>query len=99
LNNPEILDTIVYYLRTNPNLKIELHYHGSCKSSSKNYWDYLTKRQAERCRHYIISKGIDENRITALGKGINNLIVDCNCRECLEKAINQNHRLEVIRIE
>ena len=99
LNNPEILDTIASYLKANPNLKVELHYHGSCNSSSKAYWDHSTKRQAKGCMYYLISKGIDEKRIRAFGKGINNLITDCNCGECSENELYQNHRLEVIKIE
>lgn len=99
LNNPNILDTIVTYLKTNPYSKIELHYHGSCNSYSKAYWNYLTKNQAEGCMYYLISKGIDEKRIKAFGKGINDLITDCNCRECSEKDFYQNHRLEVIKTE
>lgn len=99
LNNPEILDTIVSYLKTYPSTNIELHYHGSCRSSSTSYWNDFTEIRAYVCKEYIVSKGIDETRITAIGKGIDDLIVDCNCKECSEEDFIRNHRLVIIKTE
>lgn len=99
LNNSEILDTIANYLIANPNINIELHYHASCRSSSKAYWDNYTNRKSSGCKYYIVSKGVDEKRITSLGKGFSELIVDCICGECSLEELNTNQRLEVVRIK
>ena len=99
LNNPEILDTIVSYLFSEPTAKIALHYHGSCKLSSSSYWNHHTQNQADGCMGYIISKGINSNRITAIGKGFTDLINDCHCRDCSEGEFEKNHRLEVVKLE
>jgi OOP family OmpA-OmpF porin len=63
-----VLDTLVTVLKDNPKIKVELASHTDWIGSDK-YNDKLSQARAQACVDYIISKGINESRISAKGYG------------------------------
>jgi outer membrane protein OmpA-like peptidoglycan-associated protein len=63
-----VLDTLVIVLKDNPKIKVELASHTDSIGSTK-YNDKLSQERAQSCVDYIISKGVEQNRIYAKGYG------------------------------
>ena len=78
------LDKLVDLLKRNPGIKIELGSHTDCRGSSA-YNEKLSQKRAESAVEYIITQGIDKNRITAKGYGekvpVNNCVDGVKCSE------------------
>lgn len=68
------LDKLVTILNDNPPIKIELSSHTDARGEAA-YNQELSKRRAESAVAYIISQGIDPNRIKAKGYGESQLII------------------------
>jgi len=64
----EILDKIIDLLNLNDNLKIELSSHTDSRGND-NYNLRLSQARAQSCVDYMISKGIDKDRLIAIGYG------------------------------
>ncbi|MGI9541838.1 MAG: OmpA family protein, partial [Cyclobacteriaceae bacterium] len=62
------LDKLVRFLNDNPEIKIELGSHTDSKGPD-TYNMNLSSRRAESAVNYVISNGIDKNRIRARGYG------------------------------
>ena len=62
------LGKLVSFLQANPQAEIELSGHTSSEGDC-NYNVSLSYRRVKACRDYIVSKGIDEGRISAIGFG------------------------------
>lgn len=62
------LDKLVRFLKDNPEIKIELGSHTDSRGGDEYNRD-LSQRRAESAVSYIISQGIDKNRIRARGYG------------------------------
>ncbi|MCY7349966.1 MAG: OmpA family protein [Cytophagaceae bacterium] len=71
--SPE-LDKIVQILKDNPQIKLELGSHTDVRGSDA-YNEDLSQRRAKSAVDYIISRGIEPNRITAKGYGERQLII------------------------
>ncbi|HEY8401041.1 MAG TPA: OmpA family protein [Cytophagaceae bacterium] len=65
---------IVELLNNNPDIKIELSSHTDERGSA-NYNRNLSQKRAQSAVNYIISKGIDKDRLTAKGYGEDKPIV------------------------
>jgi peptidoglycan-associated lipoprotein len=70
----EELDKLVTILKDNPTLKIELSSHTDARDTD-SYNLKLSQNRAKSAVDYIISKGIDAERLTARGYGETKLIV------------------------
>jgi outer membrane protein OmpA-like peptidoglycan-associated protein/tetratricopeptide (TPR) repeat protein len=87
------LNRLVTILKENP-LNIELGSHTDCRASDQ-YNLQLSQRRAESAVDYIISQGINRDRITAKGYGETQLINKCKDRvPCTEDEHQQNRRTE-----
>lgn len=64
------LDKIVKIMKENPSIKIELGSHTDSRGTAE-YNERLSDRRAKASADYIISKGIDPNRISGKGYGEN----------------------------
>jgi peptidoglycan-associated lipoprotein len=64
----EELDKLVKILKDNPNIRIELSSHTDSRGSEA-YNQELSQRRAESAVEYIISQGIDRDRLVARGYG------------------------------
>jgi len=67
---------------------------------SETYNQKLSERRAMAVREYLIGKGIDGNRLRAVGKGEANPVVECNQkgRAQLIACLEPNRRVEVDQI-
>ena len=91
------LDKLIVILRDNPNISIELSSHTDDRASV-NYNQNLSQRRAESAVSYILSKGIDDNRITARGYGESQLII-LNAETEDEHQINRRTEFKVTSYE
>lgn len=68
------LDKVVAILKNNPAITIELGAHTDARGDDVNN-QILSEKRAQASADYIISKGIDASRITAVGYGESKLLV------------------------
>lgn len=64
----EILDELYDFLVLNNNLIVEINSHTDSRGSD-TYNMSLSERRAKSCVDYLISKGVEENRLKAIGYG------------------------------
>lgn len=62
------LDRVAEYMTHKPKLKIEISGHTDNVGDPKSNQS-LSQRRADACRAYLIKKGIDQGRVTAVGYG------------------------------
>jgi len=65
------LDTLVYLLKENPTVAIELMSHTDCRGNDADNI-VLSQKRAQSVVDYLISKGIQQGRLTAKGYGEKN---------------------------
>jgi peptidoglycan-associated lipoprotein len=95
-------DSVVSVLKRFPRIRIELGSHTDCRASHA-YNDTLSQKRADSAVAYIVSKGIDPERIVAKGYGERDLrIKKCACdltdpgnRICTEAEHQLNRRTTV----
>ncbi len=89
------LDDLFTILQTFPSLIIELSSHTDSRGN-ETYNQKLSQARAESAKSYLVSRGIDPQRITAVGYGESQL--RNNCRDgvkCSEAEHHVNRRTEV----
>jgi peptidoglycan-associated lipoprotein len=94
------IDKLVKILKENPEIKIELSSHTDSRGADA-YNKKLSQKRAESAVAYIVSKGIDQNRIVAKGYGESQPLNKCtNGVKCTEEEYQFNRRTEfkVIKI-
>ena len=91
------LDKLVQVLNDNPSIKIELGSHTDARATEV-YNLRLSQKRAESAINYIVSKGIDRNRLTAKGYGESELIIE-NAKTEAEHQINRRTEFKVLEIE
>lgn len=90
-----VLDSLVFILRNNPTLVIELASHTDSRAAA-DYNITLSQKRAQACVNYLIEKGIQRNRLVALGYGESHLVNDCaDGVECSEEEHQQNRRTTI----
>ncbi|CAM4104108.1 OmpA family protein [Zobellia nedashkovskayae] len=91
------LDKLVSVMKEFPTIVIKVESHTDSRGT-KSYNEYLSDKRAKSTRDYIISQGIDANRIeSATGYGENRLLNDCNgSLPCSEADHLLNRRSEFI---
>ncbi|WP_225901798.1 OmpA family protein [Zobellia barbeyronii] len=91
------LDKLVSVMKEFPTIVIKVESHTDSRGT-KSYNEYLSDKRAKSTRDYIISQGIDANRIeSATGYGENRLLNDCNgSSPCSEADHLLNRRSEFI---
>ena len=94
-----VLDSMVTLLKNNPNINIEMSSH--CDSRATDEYNLtLSEKRAKETVKYLISKGIDKNRLQAKGYGETMLVNKCaNDVECTDEEHQQNRRTEFKVIE
>lgn len=85
------LDELAENLKLNPNIRIELASHTDCRGTSA-YNEELSQKRAQSAVEYLISKGIEANRLTAKGYGENVPEATCACSRCTEEEHQLNRR-------
>tara|TARA_R110002049_G_scaffold1498_5_gene11641 strand:- start:3014 stop:4933 length:1920 start_codon:yes stop_codon:yes gene_type:complete len=94
------LEKVIDVLRTHPGMIIKIESHTDSRGSDK-YNMKLSDRRAKSSKDYILSRGIDDNRIeSAIGFGENQLLNNCsNGVKCSEEAHQLNRRTQFIIIK
>ncbi|MBO0938153.1 PD40 domain-containing protein [Fibrella sp. HMF5335] len=90
------LDKLVTILKDNPTLKIELSSHTDVRAADA-YNLRLSQNRAKAAVDYIISKGIDAERLTAKGYGETQLVVK-NARTEEEHQRNRRTEFKVLAL-
>jgi len=90
----DLVKQILSYLGDKNTNKIEVHGYSSSEGDL-NYNKVLSQQRADSFKNYLINKGADKNRITAVGKGIDNPIGDNRTAEGRVK----NRRTEVVIVK
>lgn len=92
------LDSVYNILKANPNIKIELSSHTDSRAPDA-YNLKLSQRRADSSKAYLVEKGIDPERIVAVGYGESQLLNDCDdgvpCTE-IEHQINRRTEFKII---
>lgn len=90
-----ILDQLVRTMRDNPTLRIELSSHTDSRGSHR-YNDVLSQKRAESAVNYIVSRGIERDRLVAKGYGERRLVNRCaDGVKCSAAEHQANRRTEV----
>ena len=91
------LDKLVYVMSQNNELKINVKAHTDSRGTDEYNLD-LSGRRAKSTVEYIISKGINVNRISGKGYGESEPKFDChdNCTE-LEYALNRRSEFMIVK--
>ena len=88
-----ILDKLVGIMQKYPEMKIEVGAHTDLRGSG-TYNQQLSERRAQSTRDYVISKGIDADRLTAKGYGESDPINNCTEMDCTDAQQDENRRSE-----
>ena len=84
------LDKMVTIMRDNPKIHIELSSHTDSRGSDQYNMD-LSQKRAESAVAYIVSKGIEKERVTAKGYGETKPIIE---NAMTEEDFQKNRRTE-----
>jgi outer membrane protein OmpA-like peptidoglycan-associated protein len=87
------LDKVVNVMTKYPNMVIKVETHTDLRGSAP-YNLKLSERRAKSTVQYIISKGIDESRLSSEGKGETTPLHDCT--KCTDEQHQENRRSEFI---
>lgn len=85
------LNRLIKLLKDNPTLNIALSSHTDCRGTDEYNLD-LSQKRAQSAVDYLISAGINANRLTAQGLGESQLVNRCQCEQCTEDEHQQNRR-------
>lgn len=89
------LDLLISFMKENPDLKVELSSHTDSRGDDFFNLD-LSRKRAESAVNYVISHGIDTNRIKGTGYGETHLLNRCaNGVNCTPQEHRQNRRTEI----
>ncbi len=88
------LDKLVQIMNKYPDLVINATSHTDSRGSDR-YNEDLSNRRAKTTVQYVISKGIDESRISGIGKGEKEPKVNCKIK-CTKEEHQLNRRSEFI---
>ena len=86
------LDKIAIQLNTTLDLKLEIIAHTDARGSA-DYNLSLSKKRAKAAFDYLVSKGVDQNKLTMIGRGEAELLVNCG-ENCSEEDHAKNRRSE-----
>jgi peptidoglycan-associated lipoprotein len=85
------LNRLAEVLKQNPAIRIQLGSHTDCRGND-NYNQDLSRKRAQSAVDYLIGRGIDAERLSAVGYGETQPAVDCPCSRCTEAEHQVNRR-------
>ncbi len=91
-----VLDNTVQMLENFPEMEINLVSHTDSRGNPE-YNKSLSQQRANTAREYLISKGVAENRVVAIGIGEEELLNGCfDGIDCSEEMHSINRRTEIV---
>ncbi|MCX7547651.1 OmpA family protein [Xanthomarina sp. F1114] len=96
-NAGKTLDVLVNLMKKYPRMEVLLGAHTDNRSTFE-YNMVLSENRAKSAMNYILSKGIESNRLTSKGYGESQLLVDCG-ENCTEEEHSINRRCEFIIVK
>jgi len=95
----ESLDKLLQIMSENSDMVVQMQSHTDSRGNA-NYNNWLSRERAKAARAYLISRGINCDRITIRGFGERRLLNDCgdgvNCDEATHQ-LNRRTEFEIIR--
>ncbi|MCW5922303.1 MAG: OmpA family protein [Saprospiraceae bacterium] len=85
------LNRLAEVLKQNPAIRIQMGSHTDCRGND-NYNESLSQRRAQSAVNYLITRGIEADRLSALGYGERQPAVNCPCSRCTEAEHQANRR-------
>jgi peptidoglycan-associated lipoprotein len=85
------LDLLVQLLQITPNIRISLGSHTDCRGTAE-YNQLLSQKRAESAMAYLVEKGINPERLQAVGFGETKPLNTCICETCSEAEHQTNRR-------
>ena len=92
-----VLDTLANTLKDTPGITIELSSHTDVRGDDAYNLD-LSQRRAQAAVDYLISKGVNKDRITAKGYGETQLVVK-NARTPAQHQLNRRTEFKVTKLD
>jgi outer membrane protein OmpA-like peptidoglycan-associated protein len=96
-----VLDSLAIILKNNPTITVEIGSHTDSRAPA-DYNLELSKKRAQSCLTYLISKGIAKDRMVAVGYGETKLLNDCSdgidCSEA-EHQVNRRTTFRVLKTD
>jgi peptidoglycan-associated lipoprotein len=87
-----ILDSLLKTLKSNPNFVIEIASHTDSRADSV-YNNELSQRRAQSVVDFLVTNGVEKERLVAKGYGESRLLNECKDGiECTEEQHQQNRR-------
>ena len=95
-NSKKIIDKIINVMKSDNSLTIEVN--GFADSRGKSEYNYtLSRMRRDVVVNYMVSKGINKNRLTGKAYGETNLINGCvDGVECTEEQHRENRRADMV---
>ncbi|WP_235295892.1 OmpA family protein [Portibacter marinus] len=85
------LNELAELLENNPDIEIELNSHTDCRGKD-DYNITLSQNRAQAAVNYLVSQGIDQERLSARGFGDTRPAINCYCETCTEEEHQENRR-------
>ncbi len=85
------LDKLARDMELNPKIRIQLSSHTDCRGNDR-YNEDLSQKRAQSAVDYLVSKGIERDRLVAKGYGESVPKDDCLCNRCTEEEHQLNRR-------
>lgn len=93
------LEKVIAFMNENPSVKIDVRSHTDSRAPD-NYNMALSERRNKSTRAYLISRGINKNRLSGRGYGETQLVNECsNGVKCTKDQHQLNRRSEFIVLE
>ncbi|EAS20769.1 OmpA family protein [Flavobacteria bacterium BBFL7] len=87
------LDRLVSFMKKYPELEVMAETYADIRGSD-SYNLALTQRRAESIVAYVVSQGVDASRLTAVGRGEANPVMDCASQKCTSAEYELSRRSE-----
>ena len=95
----QALDELVQVMIENPSLKIELSSHTDVRGT-ESYNQQLSQKRAQSAVAYMVTRGINQKRLTSKGYGESKLLNNCLDEfDCSEEQHQENRRTEFMVLE